>query len=143
MTGASARRDAGFRGTRAPAAMLMLVVALAGCTSAGGGGTDDWSRSYLSTRSTVFEAALDALEGEDFYLDSVDEGRGRVTASSSARRGDDLTLIVEVDEDAGGIRVDVMARSPQLREGGRTVAVDAAVRGFFRRLDAGLEGRAN
>jgi len=146
------RRDSGRRATRRPpaarrrrhrsAAVALLVVALGGCASAGGGGTDDWSRSYLSTRDRVFQAALDALEGEGFYLDAVDPGQGRVSASSSARRGDDLTLIVEVGEHAGRIRVDVMARSQQLREGSRTVAVDAAVRDFFRRLDADLEGRA-
>jgi hypothetical protein len=96
----------------------------------------------VSTEARVFEAVLDALEGEGFYLDTVDAGRGRASASSSARRGDDLTLIVQLDEHGGQVQVDVMVRSRQLREGGRLVAVDAAVRDFFRRLDADLEGRA-
>lgn len=96
----------------------------------------------MSTGARVFAAVLNALEGEGFYLDTVDAGRGRASAVSSARRGDDLTLIVQLDEHDGQVRVDVMIRSRQLREGGRPVAVDAAVRNFFRRLDADLEGRA-
>jgi hypothetical protein len=125
-----------------PLASLLLLIAFGGCAS-GGAGADDWSRSYLSSPDSVLQAVLDALEGEGFHLDAVDAGRGRVSASSSARRGDDLSLIVQIEQHGGRIRVDVMARSQQLREGGRTAAVDAAVRSFFRRLDTDLEGRGD
>jgi hypothetical protein len=121
--------------------VLSLASAHLGCATGSGLPADDWSRLYVSTYERVFEAALDSLEGNDFYLDTVDEERGRIHAEASVRRGGDVTLIVQVEERPSGIRVDVMARSPDARDGRKPDRMSAVVLEFLRDLDARLEGR--
>jgi hypothetical protein len=132
------------RRSAAPAALgLVLVVALAtgGCTAGVGRDPGDWSRSYVSTYDRVFEAALDSLEEIDFYLDTVEKDRGRIHAEASVRRGDEVTLIVHVDERPSEVRVDVMARGIDAEDGMAPGRTSAVVFEFLRNLDERLEGR--
>jgi hypothetical protein len=122
--------------------LLCLVIALAGCTGATGGGGESWSRSYFASFDRVFEATLDALEASDFYLDTVDKERGRVRAASSARRPDlEAVLFVDVGQDGDRIRVDVMAQGPGADDGYGPGQLSTVVRSFLSELDARLEGR--
>lgn len=126
----------------AVSALLVVIGSAAGCSTRGGA-PDDWSRSYLSTPERVFAAALDALEDSGFYLDEVDEASGRIRAESSVRRGDEVTLFVDVAKRRDRIRVDVMASSASAREGAGPGPMTAVVREFLSALDARLEGRVD
>jgi hypothetical protein len=119
-----------------------LVILLAACTGAGGGGGDAWSRSYVATYDRVFEATLDALEASGFYLDTVDQDRGRVRAESSAQRRDlEVSLFVDVRRRDDRVRVDVMAQGPGAEDGYGPGRLSTVVHSFLSELDARLEGR--
>jgi hypothetical protein len=121
----------------------VLIAADAACTTGADsydGGS--WSRSYLSAYGRVFEAVLDSLEAGGFYLDTIDENRGRVRAESSARRRDlEMTLFVDVEQRGDRIRVDVMAQGSGSENGYAPTQMSPAVYEFLRELDARLEGR--
>jgi len=126
-------------------ALVIAVLLLASaCTTGSGTEPDEWFRDYVSTYERVFEAAISALDDSDFYLDTVDEERGRIRARSSARRADlEATLLVDIRQKGDRIRVDVLAQSSGLEEGRAPVQVSGVVRDFFHHLDARLEGRTN
>ena len=126
----------------APAlAAIVIAGVAAGCAGSGGVTGEDWSRNYLQPYDRVFEAVLDALEASGFSLDTVDEERGRVRAAPSAERDDRVTLVVEVALRGERVRVDALAQSPELADGFGSNLATAAVRDFFRDLDARLGGR--
>ncbi|MEE4273236.1 MAG: hypothetical protein V2I67_16295 [Thermoanaerobaculales bacterium] len=125
--------------TAAAVLLTLTVVCVAACSSSAGIG--DWSRTYLRPFDRVFEAALDSLERMDFLLVETDAVRGEIRADSSARRGADTTLVIQVDERASGVSVDVMARGAGVPDGRAPVGLNAAVGEFLRELDARLEGR--
>ena len=131
---------------RACVIVLVVVVVLSGsaCTTGSGSPGHDWFRDYVATEDRVFEATLAALEDTGFYLDTVDEGKRRIRARSSARRTDlETTLLVNVQPKTDRVRVSVMAQSPGLEEGRTTAPVSGIVRDFFNNLDARLEGRVD
>lgn len=128
--------------TRVHSIILVLAVIVAvGCVSSTSTGPDDWSRSYLVGYERVFEAVLDTLEERDFYLVEVDGDEGEVRADASARRGEDVTLMVHVDERRSGVRVEVMARGANVPDGRAPARLSAVVGEFLRALDARIGGR--
>ena len=136
--------DPAVASVHSPGRLLLMVLAVSvagGCLSGGGESVDDWSRSYLSTYDRVFEAALDAVEDSGFYLDTVDEERGRIRAEASARRGDEMSLIIDVGQRADRIRVDVMAQGAAAQDGRGPGPIAPVVAEYLRNLDARLEGR--
>lgn len=139
-TAAPGQRNRGW--ARVSAAILIAGVAV-GCVGSGGVTGEDWSRTYLQPYDRVFEAVLDALEASGFYLDTVDEERGRVRAEPSTERDDRVTLVVEVALRGDRVRVDALAQSPELADGFGSTLAGAAVRDFLRDLDARLGGRVD
>ena len=122
----------------------VAVLAAVACTTGSGSSVDDWSRDYVSTFDRVWEAAVASLDEIGFYLESEDREEGRIRARSSARRTNlEATLLVDVRDRGGRIRVDVMAQSPGLEEGRAPVQVSGLVRDFFHGLDSRLEGRVD
>jgi hypothetical protein len=124
-------------------AAIVIAGVAAGCAGSGGVTGEDWSRTYLQPYDRVFEAVLDALEASGFYLDTVDEERGRVRAEPSTERDDRVTLVVEVALRGDRVRVDALAQSPELADGFGSGLAAAAVRDFLRDLDARLGGRVD
>ena len=127
-------------------ALLLLVALLASgaCATGADSSAGDWSRSYISSYSRVFEAVLDALEASDFYLDTVDEERGRIRARSSAgRAGPETALLVDVREMSDRIRVDVMAQGVGGSDEQVPGQISVIVRDFLHRVDERLEGRVD
>jgi len=119
-------------------ALAAALLVLTACGSAGGGPADDWSRTYLSSYEEVFTAVLDSLEDIDFYLVETDEARGRVEAASSARRGGDVMLLVDVDDRGTSVRVEVMARDAAAQNDRAPTRMRAVVAELLRNLDARL-----
>ena len=99
---------------------------------------DGWSRTYLSSYEDVFTAVLDSLEDIDFYLVETDEVRGRVEAASSASRGGDVMLLVDVDDRGTSVRVEVMARDAAAQDDRAPTRMRAVVAELLRNLDARL-----
>jgi hypothetical protein len=129
---------------RTSLAVLAIACATlgAGCSTATGAGVNEWSRDYAAPYERVFEAALDSLESIEFYLETVDEKKGRIRARSSARRADlEATLLVDVRSRGDRVRVDVMAQSAGLVDGRSPARVSGLVRDFLAALDGRLEGR--
>jgi len=124
------------------AALILTMISVAGCVSSTPTGPDDWSRSYLVPYERTVESVLDALEAIDFYLVEVDGDQGKIRADASVRRGEDITLLVRVDERGSGVRVDVMARGANLPDGRASARLSAVVGEFLRAVDARIEGRA-
>ena len=125
--------------TAAAVLLALTVLVLGGCSSSAGGG--DWSRTYLRPFDRVFEATLDSLEAVDFYLVEADAERGEVRADSSVRWGEDITLLVRVEERRNGVVVDVMARGVDVPNGFAPARFDTVVGEYLRELDSRLEGR--
>jgi hypothetical protein len=124
--------------------VIAAVSVVASCTAGSGVAVDDWSRSYRAGFDRVFEAVLDTLEESEYYLDTVDKESGRVRAESSARRRDlEVTLIVDVEEREGRVRVDVMARSSGGDQPEASGRMSGVVREFLSGLDSRLEGRVD
>lgn len=132
----------GLRVSLSASAILVAALAAGGCASSAPA-EDDWSRSYVSSFERVFEAALASLEANDFYLDSVDAEGGRIRARSSARRGDEVTLVVRVEERSPAVRVDVMAQGATAVDGRAPTSMSAAVDQFLNGLDDRLQGRSD
>lgn len=134
--------DMGLPTVRRLTFVSLAMIAVVACTTGSGTSVDDWSRDYVSTYDRVFEAAIGALDGIGFYLESEDRQEGRIRARSSARRTKvEATLLVDVRNRGDRIRVVVMAQSPGLEEGRAPVQISGLVRDFFHGLDARLEGR--
>jgi len=121
--------------------MLLGALALgaAACSSAGGG-SNDWSRSYLLPESAVFEAVVEVLEDEG-YLVEADREAGRVQAEAGdASHGPLPILVIEIRPRGERVLVDVQVRG---RHGDAPTASprdDSAVRELLHALDSRLQG---
>jgi len=114
------------------------VLVVAACTT-----TDDssssWSRSYVSLRERVIEAAAEVLEDEN-YLVEVKEDSGRIDAEPSRSAGGGRAkLVVRIVEKNGRIRVDVQTRSGVDSTGRPGSSVEAQVLEFLHQLDLKLK----
>jgi hypothetical protein len=88
---------------------VLVVATLVGCTTAGSGAPDDWSRTYLRTLDRVWRATLSTLDNEGYVVEAQDLERGRITAVPGQHRVRSA-LLVSVEEVAEGVRVDVQVR---------------------------------
>lgn len=124
----------------APAILLgALALGAAACSSAGGG-SSDWSRSYLVPESAVFEAVVEVLEDEG-YLVQADREAGRVRAEAGdARRGPLPNLVIEVRQRGERVLVDVQIRGLHSDAPTASRRADSAVRELLHALDRRLQG---
>ena len=123
--------------------LLTVIIASVACTSGVGAPAGEWSRGYLAAYDRVFASALDSLEEMDFYLVEIDERRGEIRADASVRRGREMTLLVRVEDRPSGVRVDVMAQSPNAEDHSAAKMMSAVVTEFLGNLDIRLEGRSD
>jgi hypothetical protein len=135
-TGTTARCS----GVAVRAVLAVFVVMTTGCSSVEVG-ADPWSRTYLATPERVFGALTEVLEDEGYHLERVDDERLRVRAHASARRGDDVILMAEVEPRRAGVVVTVMAGGSSVQDGRAPGPLDRAVDEVLRRLDIRLEGQ--
>ncbi len=117
---------------------VLGILVLGGCGSTGDPGTP-WSRSYALPEDVVFDAVVEALDGEGYRLE-IDRERGRVLAEpgrDSSPSGATLTVGVTAKRERVIVDVQVRADAQQ-----RAVprSTDAAVREFLYALDAHLQG---
>jgi hypothetical protein len=130
-----------IRALRVAPALLLGALALgaAACSSAGGG-SGDWSRSYLLPESAVFEALVAVLE-EEGYLVEADLGAGRVQAEAGdALRGTLPVLVIEVRPRGERVLVDVQIRGLHRDAPTASRRTDSAVRELLHALDRRLQG---
>ncbi len=114
------------------------VLVAAGCTTTIDS-SGSWSRSYVSQRDRVIEAAVEALEDEDYLVD-VEHGSGRIDAEPSrSSDGVRAILVVRIAEKGGRVRVDVQTRSGTDSTGRPGRSVEAQVLEFLHALDLKLK----
>jgi hypothetical protein len=114
------------------------VLMVTGCTTTGDA-SGSWSRSYVSQRDRVIEAAVEVLEDENYVVD-VNHDAGRIDASPSRSAGGGrATLVVRIVEKSGRVRVDVQTRSGAGSSGRPGSAVEAQVLEFLHALDLKLK----
>ena len=118
---------------------VVVVGALAGCATSSDPG-DSWSESYIGPFDRVFDAVVDALEDEGYFVEA-DRATGRISAEPSrSKRNQSTTLVVRVVEKSERIRVDVQARSGFEESVARGSRVEASVLEFFHELELRLQG---
>jgi hypothetical protein len=129
------------RAARAAPAVLLGALALgaAACSSAGGG-SNDWSRSYLLPEPAVFGAVVEVLE-EEGYLVEADRETGRVQAEAGdPSHGPLPILVVEVRPRGERVLVDVQVRGGHSDAPAASSRTDSAVRELLHALDRRLQG---
>ena len=101
--------------------------------------SSSWSRSYVSQRDRVIEAAVEVLE-EDNYLVDVKKDGGRINAEPPrSAAGGRAILVVHIADKNGRVRVDVQIRSGMDSAGRPGSSGTAQVLEFLHALDVELK----
>lgn len=124
----------------APAtALAVLLIAVAAACGSTGGRTDQWSRSYLAPRDTVFDNAVEVLEDEG-YLVEADRGAGRLVAEPPAANRGQPVFVLRIVAKGERVVVDVQARPDEDRGPMVSQRTDAVVAELLYALDRRMQG---
>jgi hypothetical protein len=118
---------------------VAVVLVAAACATTSHDASSSWSRSYVSHRERVVEAAVEVLEDENYLVDIKNDG-ARIDAEPSRSAGAGRTnLVVRIAEKNGRIRVDVQTRSGMNSTGRPGSSAEAQVLEFLHELDVRLK----